>query len=82
LGDFVRRVLPLADDPFQIHLDDFFEKQTAIVFNMIEVEHAGTLTPNHPFQHRLSFNQWERSKVLTIQIKQVERDKDALAGVF
>jgi hypothetical protein len=79
LGDFVGRILALADDSFQIHFDDFCKEQLAIAFDVIKVEHPGPLSPDQPLQHRLSFDQRQRPEILSVRIQQVKRDEDALS---
>jgi len=40
LRDGVRGILPLADDTFQVHLDDLLEEQPPVAYHVIEIKDA------------------------------------------
>jgi hypothetical protein len=46
---------------------------------VIKIEHTGPPAPNQRLQHCLSLNQRQRTKILSVQVQQIERDEDALA---
>jgi hypothetical protein len=70
--------LPLADNALQVHFDDLLKQQTAIVFYMIQVKDAWTLSPQQFLQQRFSLDEWQHSEIFPIEVQQVKRDKHAL----
>jgi hypothetical protein len=78
LSHFIGRILPLADDAFQIHLHDFIEEQPSVSFDVIEVQDSRAFPTQKPFQHGVPLNEPHSPKILPVEVKKVERKKHAL----